>query len=460
MRGRNSVGSRIASLAFFVITFIALIILFNVYKENYFGDFSRAEYNRGISEFKRDSNVKLGSHNSYRIVSNKYNDAVYSKKVEVKPNTPYRVSCKIKTKDVVTEKEISNAGAGICIVDTTECSSTLIGTNDWTEVEFMFDSKARTEVEIGFRLGSYADNCKGTAWFTDLKLEMGAQERDSHWKMVCFIFDSIDVEIKKDGKPYQMQETMTNYDITRIKDNMSRAKDSFKLLSNYEMTMDYEIIEISEPIKSISYDEENGYYVSPSDVSLLIKDIVEQGEYDYIYAVVKFGDVINSAIDGKNNWIGLGGMNYQDKGFANIRIPNDEKSYVFTYNASINTFPEEAFVHEFLHTAENISNDNNFDFPLLHNYEQYGYKIEPRESLKKWYADYMTKNITTAHGIKVGIDKEVYSIKPVHKGAFTYSKEIKFDTDPSNPIEEIRAIFNTIFNAGKIINSRRGENNT
>ena len=451
MKRERSIGSRIASLIFIVIVIIVLVFLFRIYKENYFGDFTRAEYQPGLSEFKRDSSVKIGNHNSYRIVSNTFNDAVYSKKISVKPNTPYRVTCKVKTKDVVTEKAISNAGAGLCIVDTTECSNTITGTTDWTNLEFMFDSKARTEVEIGLRLGSYADNCKGTAWFSDLKLEMGSATYDSHWKMVCFIFDKIDVEIQKDGKPYRMQEEMTGYDVQRIKENMERAKDSFKNLSDYEMTMDYEIIEIDEPIKSVSYDNENGYYVSPSDISLMIKDYVEKGEYDYIYATVKFGDVINAAIDNKNNWIGLGGMNYQDKGFSNIRLPNDNKSYVFTYDPSINTFPEEAFVHEFLHTLENISKENGYDYPILHNYEQYGYKIEPRVSLKQWYSDYMSKNIITTKGTKVGINPEVYSIKPIHRAAFEHSMELEFDTDPNNIIEEFRAIFKTIanvFNSG------------
>ncbi len=305
MRGKRSIGSRIVSIIFTVGVIVALIFIYNLYKENYFGDFTRAEYQLGLSEFKRDRNVKYNNHDSYRIVSNSFNDAVYSKTVEVKPNTPYRVTCKVKTKNVVTEKKTSNAGAGICILDTTECSSTITGTTDWTELEFMFDSKARTKVDIGFRLGSYADNCTGTAWFSDMKLEMGASTQDSHWKMVCFIFDSIDVTIQKDGEPYNMKETMTSTDIQDIKDNMVRTKESFKQLSNYAMTMDYEIIEINDPITSISYDNDNGYYVSPSDVTLMIKDYVKKGEYDYIYAAVKFGDVIDAAVDDKNNWIGL-----------------------------------------------------------------------------------------------------------------------------------------------------------
>ncbi len=158
--------------------------------------------------------------------------------------------------------------------------------------------------------------------------------------------------------------------------------------------------------------------------------------------------------------IGLdfGGMNYQDIGFSNIRLPNNTKSYIYKYDPKVNLFPEEAFIHEFLHTAENISRDNGFDYPILHNYEQYGYKVEPKYGLRKWYADYMCKNISASHIGKVGIDPKVYSIKPVHSSAFNYSMEIEFDTDPDNLVEEIRAIFKTLFNAGKTIRRKEANN--
>lgn len=454
MENKRSIESKILSTIFIILVITVLVFLYNIYKENYFGGFVKAEYIGGISEFKRDRQIKTGNHDSYRITSDKFNDAMFSKTISVTPNTPYRVTCMIKTDRVETEKALSDSGAGICIADTTESSYFVTGTTDWTKVEFMFDSKERTEVEIGLRLGSNADNCRGTAWFSDLKLEVGSSTQDSNWKMVCFIFDSIDVTIQKNGSPYRIQKTMTGTDVQDMKDNMARAKNSFKTLSNYNITMDYDIIEISEPITSISYDDINGYFISPSDISHIIQEYVEKGEYDYIYAAVKFGDVMGGELSDQNNWIGLGGMDYHDIGFSNIRLPNDEKSYTYKYG-SVNLFPEEAFIHEFLHTAERISKDNGYEYPILHNYEQYGYEIKPRYGLRQWYADYMSKNITTSHGIKVGIDANVYKIKPIHKSAFNYSLEVTFSDDPNNIIEEIKTIFNVIFNAGKTIN--RGE---
>ncbi len=304
MQKKKSKLSKIFSIIFIIIVCLALKFIYDIYKENYFGDFIRAEYIANISEFKRDRQVKQNT-NSYRIVSNDFNDAMFYKKVAVTPNTPYRVTCMVKTENVVTQKLVSNAGAGICIADTTECSNTIKGTTDWQEIEFLFNSKNRTEVDIGFRLGSYADNCKGTAWFSDIKLEVGSYTQDNNWKMVCFIFHNLDVTVEENGTEIRIQESMTQTDILDMKSNMERAKNSFSELSNRQMNMQYEIIEIEEPIRSVSFDDENGYYVSPSDIAEIIEPYVRKGEYDYIYTAVKFGKLMHDDSENEADWIGL-----------------------------------------------------------------------------------------------------------------------------------------------------------
>ncbi len=151
-------------------------------------------------------------------------------------------------------------------------------------------------------------------------------------------------------------------------------------------------------------------------------------------------------------------MDFNGIGYSNIRLPNDTTSYVYTYNSYINTFPEEVFIHEFLHTMERISADNGYKFPILHDHEKYGYKIEPRTGLKEWYRNYMSNTIKMSHGITTGLNPNVYYIKPVHKSAFEYSMEIEFDNDPDNIIEDIKCFFNMLFNTGKTITMEGNEN--
>ena len=51
----------------------------------------RSEANLGISEFKRDKFVKYSDSNSYKITSTEFNDAMFSKEIQVEKNTPYKV---------------------------------------------------------------------------------------------------------------------------------------------------------------------------------------------------------------------------------------------------------------------------------------------------------------------------------------------------------------------------------
>ena len=146
---RKSFGERVVATSFLALMIIILICVYGIYKQNNFNDFYKAEYKLNLSEFKRDNQVKIGEHDSYRISSNQYfNDAIVYKNVEVEKNTPYKVSCMVKTEGVITEKEYSLAGAQICIADTAECSKSITGTKDWQKLEFYFNSKNRDSVNI------------------------------------------------------------------------------------------------------------------------------------------------------------------------------------------------------------------------------------------------------------------------------------------------------------------------
>lgn len=139
-------------------------------------------------------------------------------------------------------------------------------------------------------------------------------------------------------------------------------------------------------------------------------------------------------------------MDYYGIGFSNIRLPNDSKSYIYKYNSRINTFPEEVFLHEFLHTLERNAQEYGYERPELHDYEKYGYENEALEGQKKWYKDYMNKNINTTSG-KIGLPEEIYTLKPAKNSNFEYSYNMdEVFKEPENIIEEIREIINNLAN--------------
>lgn len=152
-------SSKIKSIISIIIIIAVIAVGYTFYKKYNFNNFVKAEYNLGLSTFERDSAEKCIEEDSYKIINTNYNDAMFFETIEVQPNTPYKVTCKIKTENVKSKNENTDSGAHICIGESLEKSDNLTGTTDWTEVEFYFNSKNRTKVDVGFRLGGYEDTC-------------------------------------------------------------------------------------------------------------------------------------------------------------------------------------------------------------------------------------------------------------------------------------------------------------
>lgn len=436
-------GKTIKNIFWLLIMLIAIIALVVVYKKYNYNDFTKNIRQLDKTSFTRDSEIKYSEMDSYKIENRDFNDAMFSQVIDVTPNTAYKVTCKVKVENVQNEDNSKNAGAHICIADTTETSQMVSQTADWQEITLLFNSKTRTQVQIGFRLGGYDKMSKGTAWFSDIKVEAGTPDRDNTWNMVCFIFPKIDVDVVVNGRTEHVSLEMTENDINDVTTNMARFQNSIEQMSNNKIHINYEIITISDPISSLSYDEENGYYVSASDIYEQTHTYVEEKEYDHIYVAIRMANTQMGNDTLVNDWIGLGGMDYLGIGFSNIRMPDDNNNYAYEYNYMFNTFPEEVFLHEFLHTLERNSNEYGFEVPALHDFARYGYSDQRPDGQKEWYEDYMNKNISY-QGEKIGLPAEIFTYKPVQESDFTYARELDVMQEPSNIIEVIRSLFGRI----------------
>ena len=292
---------KIGNIISWIIIIAILVVAFNFYKRNNFNEFVRSKMELHTSEFKRDSEIKYSKADSYRIVSNTANDATFYKKVKVQKNMPYKVTCMVKTENVIAEDDISGVGAQISVIGTTEKSTAISGTQDWQKIEMIFNSKDREEVDIGFRLGGYLGKCTGTAWFSDFTLEEGTENESNNWNFACFIFENTDVIV--DGN--EIKISMTDNDISDIKDTIKRFESTVSNLSENKMTADCDIYKIQEPITKLTYDEEFGYFVAAEDVENSIKDIVKQNDYDHIFAIIRLGNEKYKDDIQINDWIGL-----------------------------------------------------------------------------------------------------------------------------------------------------------
>lgn len=365
---------------------------------------------------------------------------MFCKQTNLEPNTPYRIKCKVKTLGVESTDD-TLGGAQICITDTIEKSMTITGdTEEWQELEFMFNSKDRTSVEIAFRLGGYNTTCSGIAWFTDFTMEKGELETSNNWKYACIAFPNLDVELEINGVKQDFKFEMTDSDISDMKKNMQRFQNSISELTNGKITATYDFFTVNETIRTLSYDDENGYYVSPDNIEKILYPYVANKGYDYIFICVRMGDANQNLEIPVNDWIGLGGMDYLGIGFSNIRLPNSDKSYIYKYNDRINTFPEEVFVHEFIHTLERNAQEYGNDIIELHDYSKYGYNESKKEGLKQWYYDYMNKNVEG----NLGLPEEVFTIKPVKQDNFKNGNYLDEFREPQNFIEEVKMILEQI----------------
>lgn len=125
MKKKKSAFQRIISFIFLIISIIVLIKVFEVYKTKDFNDFVRGEQNLYVSTFTRDNEVKYTDKASYKIESKTPNDAMFYKTISVTPNTAYKVSCMVKTENVVCSNDNTGGGAQISVEGTTERSSAI-----------------------------------------------------------------------------------------------------------------------------------------------------------------------------------------------------------------------------------------------------------------------------------------------------------------------------------------------
>lgn len=96
------------------------------------------------------------------------NDARWSQKVEVEPDTIYRLSGRVRAENV----GMSATGANLTVLGILETSRDLKGTTGWEEVHLIGRTgKNQHEITVTARLGGYGNLNTGKAFFDDIRLE-------------------------------------------------------------------------------------------------------------------------------------------------------------------------------------------------------------------------------------------------------------------------------------------------
>ena len=123
---------------------------------------------QGGATFALDDSQAHSGQFSARISISEANDARWIQTIRVVPHTRYVLSGWIKTRKVQVVDGPTRVGANLCLHDTWEHTTGVLGTADWTYQEMYFDSGDRTEVTISCRLGYWAGIVTGTMSCDDI----------------------------------------------------------------------------------------------------------------------------------------------------------------------------------------------------------------------------------------------------------------------------------------------------
>lgn len=397
-----------------LIILAVVIIAFNMIQTKNFNGLNLGQTESSTSYFSRDKSQTYNGEDSYKIEAVNYSDAMYFKTIETNKNSVYKVSCMVKTENVQCESG-DFGGFNICFKDKINKSPSISGTNDWTKVNFYFNSYNNTSVDIGFRLGENFGDCKGTVWIADLKIEQGAYRKSNRWNFAVFIINNSDIKIGSQ----RIHETISTSQKNSIVNCVKKFENTCEDFANGNMSINYEIFDLNDTVRTLTVDNNAGYCLAQKDVySIINKYVYQEGkEFDHIFVVANIGESISNE---KIDWLGLGGTLYDNIGYSNIRISgNTLKSY---HIGSSNSFPEEVFLHEFLHTLERNMGDKGYDKIIaLHDSDKYGYENNSRQGLKDWYYDYMNSAISKN---KIALTEDVYYTQPVTEKSFRNSCEL------------------------------------
>ena len=94
-------------------------------------------------------------------------------------------------------------------------------------------------------------------------------------------------------------------------------------------------------------------------------------------------------------------------------------------------------------TVAIFAKEYGYERPELHDYAKYGYTEDKKQGLRKWYTDYINKEISY-NGTKIGLPEEILRCKPCHESNFKYATQVAAFKEPSNIIEIIQSIFSKI----------------
>ena len=344
------------------------------------------------AKFSVDTTIHTASSPySIKIENLDYNTSCVQKTYDVQPFTHYKFSAMVKYSDFQInpddEFQISGAVVGKAYKvnnveyfaypgDISEYSSS----TEWTKVEYEFTTRNETTVNLCLQNGGYCAGCKGTAWFSEVKLEKG--NLTNNWNILAVIFKDVDATVKVNGKTVTQKNSISKDDDDFIRNvTLAPLPQSLKECSDGKMGVNsLDIYTVDKTITEKELTEfGSGYRIDESAVliSNTLDTYLAEKRYNQIILIAPLGGEIAP------DWFGLGGTKYKSAEFLQI----DYVRYFFS-----DPF-DDVYIHEMAHGLERMSREINKDTtPVLHDREIY-YQGDNAITNREWYKIYMSATI-------------------------------------------------------------------
>ena len=326
---------------------------------------------------------------SIKITNLDFADTYVSKAFAVKKNTDYRVTAMVKYADFEEgpgdPRYGDLSGANIYVLNKTIYAETYTGT-EWKRIEMLFNSGDSEKVNIWLRNGYYSHTCKGSAWFSDVKIEEKDMTPSTAWNMLALVYKDIDANLIINGQTVKIHNKMDATFEQFITALLPKLPDVFYKASGGMMSINkLDVVMIDRPITKII----NGGFLAPEDITGDLQKYTEGKNYDQIIALAS-----NATPDAPAGWGGMGAMHFKDMWYVETSF-----NQKYTYDDNSLTL----FVHEILHCLQ-YKGLRLRPVADLHDSAAYGYANG--DTNMQWYSDYMQNKLPD----KKGLPPEVFTV--------------------------------------------------
>lgn len=356
----------------------------------------------GKTNFSVDNTVHTdNSWYSIKLENTDYNISYVERTYNVEPNTYYKFSAMVKYSGYQLAADAKASASGGCVGEAyTWHNSGYTVSNDWRLMEYEFTTKpGQTTINLNLQNGIYNGLCKGTAWFSDVKLEKA--KLTNNWDILAVFIKNVDATVSLNGEMVHHKMTFTEIDDVNTY-RLDCLPSAFKELSHNQLNInkiDRYIADVTLTEKDLTpryYQDTaktipSGYMIDYNNskvLSSVLDPYLAQKNYNQILVFVPLHG-INGA------WWGLGGNQYKGVYFAQFT-----NSWEGAFRKS--EFHSGLVMHEMLHGMEYASKAIDKSTPDLHSGEEYMKKYPELgidTTLREFYHLYMTKGLPDGKGL-------------------------------------------------------------